>query len=165
VYRPDPRILRLLEDITPGLQEQDPDWPAREAHVPRVLLLNKVDLFERHEARRLEHLQMQLEALHPFAATFRLSGKQRIGTEAVVEYLVDKATPHPWMLPASMTTDLSPEYVAAEVTREEVFRRCVAPAHTHTLCLCCAAAPLRIPLRCYPSGMAVDHPSSPAPVP
>jgi hypothetical protein len=41
-FRPDPRIPRLLEDITPGLQEQDPSWPQRQAHVPRVLLLNKV---------------------------------------------------------------------------------------------------------------------------
>lgn len=152
VYRPDPRIPRLLEDITPGLQEQDPDWPAREAHVPRVLLLNKVDLFERHDAKWLEQLQGQLEALHPFAATFRLSGKQRIGTEAVVEYLLDKATPHPWMLPASMTTDLSPEYVAAEVTREEVFRRCVVSRpHIHTPCCVLPAPPSRVPQRRYPA--------------
>jgi GTPase Era involved in 16S rRNA processing len=91
-------------------------------------------MFDRDELSRLDRLQRSLEALHPFARTFRISGKQRIGTEDVVDYIMSRALHHPWMLPREMTTDLSPAFLAAEITREEVFRRCVACTRPPSVC-------------------------------
>jgi len=122
VDKPDPRIPRLLRTIDPGLQQHTTVW-SHMPKIPTVLLLNKIDLFEKKDRKLVDSLKEELENLHEFDRTFVISGKHKQGTEELLEYMAARSVPRPWDFPEGMLTNRSSEDLALEIVREEVFRR------------------------------------------
>jgi GTPase len=98
------RILGRLQDI----------------RLPIVLVLNKID---RVKKARLLELAADLNARHPFAATFMISALTGDGVADLRSHLARTAAPGPWHYPADEITDAPLRVLAAEITREKIYDR------------------------------------------
>lgn len=85
-----------------------------------VLVLNKID-----KVARLNLLKLiaDMGAEGVFEETFLLSAENGDGVKDLKQYLVDRAPAGPWMYPEDQLSDISDRLMAAEVTREKVFKR------------------------------------------
>ncbi len=97
---------RLIID---GLKEQK-----REA----VLVLNKIDLIERH---RLLEQAAGFEAEGLFSRIFMISALKRDGLDDLRQHLASVMPPGPWLYPEDQLSDLPQRLLAAEVVREKLF--------------------------------------------
>jgi GTP-binding protein Era len=113
----------LVIDAAKGL---DPDLEGildklRDARVPRIAVLNKVD---RVEAKaQLLALAQALEQRVPFQRLFMLSALSGDGVADLKAYLAAHVPTGPWHYPADDLTDLPLRMLAAEITREKIFNR------------------------------------------
>jgi GTP-binding protein Era len=116
-------IVVLVVDAAKGL---DPDLEGildklRDARVPRIAVLNKVD---RVEAKaQLLALAQALESRAPFQRLFMLSALSGDGVADLKAYLAAHLPAGPWHYPADDLTDLPLRMLAAEITREKIYNR------------------------------------------
>ena len=87
---------------------------------PRWLVLNKVDLADK---ARLLTLAERLHALCPFAETWFVSAETGDGVPELKRALAAAMPAGPWHYPADQASDASERALAAEITREQIFRR------------------------------------------
>lgn len=85
-----------------------------------VLVLNKIDKVARP---KLLKLIADLGAHGIFDNTFLISAENGDGVADLESWLVDKAPPGEWMYPEDQLSDISDRLMAAEVTREKLFKR------------------------------------------
>lgn len=87
--------------------------------MPCVLVLNKFD-----QAKKETLLQMaaELNDKLDFAATFMISALQKDGTDDVMKWLVKNAPAGIWHYPEDQINDMPERLLAAEITREKLFR-------------------------------------------
>lgn len=87
--------------------------------VPCVLVLNKFD-----QAKKDVLLQMasELNEKLDFAATFMISALHKDGTDDVMKWLVKNAPAGVWHYPEDQINDMPERLLAAEITREKLFR-------------------------------------------
>ncbi len=116
-------IVVLVIDAAKGL---DPDLEGildklRDARVPRIAVLNKVDRVE-VKAQLLALAQM-LEQRAPFQRLFMLSALSGDGVADLKAYLAAHVPTGPWHYPADDLTDLPLRMLAAEITREKIYNR------------------------------------------
>jgi GTPase len=116
-------IVVLVIDAAKGL---DPDLEGildklRDARVPRIAVLNKVDRVEA-KAQLLALAQM-LEQRAPFQRLFMLSALSGDGVADLKAYLAAHVPTGPWHYPADDLTDLPLRMLAAEITREKIYNR------------------------------------------
>ncbi|MEK7266201.1 MAG: GTPase Era [Pseudomonadota bacterium] len=85
-----------------------------------VLVLNKID-----KVARLNLLKLiaDMGAEGVFEETFLLSAENGDGVKDLKKYLVGRAPAGPWMYPEDQLSDISDRLMAAEVTREKIFKR------------------------------------------
>ncbi len=87
---------------------------------PKWLVLNKVDIADK---ARLLQLAQRLHALCPVAETWFVSAETGDGVPELKAALAAAMPEGPWHYPADQVSDASERALAAEITREQVFRR------------------------------------------
>lgn len=85
-----------------------------------VLVLNKIDKTPRDS---LLKLIAGMSARGVFEETFLIAAEKGDGVKDLKKYLVARAPAGAWMYPEDQLSDISDRLMAAEVTREKVFRR------------------------------------------
>ncbi|MGY6410882.1 MAG: GTPase Era [Alkalilacustris sp.] len=85
-----------------------------------ALAINKID---RVKAEALLALTEELNAAHPFAATFMISAERGYGVEDLRRWLADRMPEGPWLYPEDQIADLPLRMIAAEMTREKLTLR------------------------------------------
>ena len=113
-------LVLLLVDAKTGLTEAVREIVTRLAGTGRrmALVLNKVDLIERH---RLLPLTQDLAALASFEQVFMISAASGDGSEVLLDYCTAKLPEGPFLYPEDEMTDLPDRLLAAEIVREQVF--------------------------------------------
>lgn len=85
-----------------------------------ILVMNKVDIAAKE--KMLVHVS-KLHELHPFDETFFVSAKTGDGLPELRDFLVKSMPPGHWHFPADQVSDASERILAAEITREQIFRQ------------------------------------------
>jgi GTP-binding protein Era len=83
-----------------------------------ILALNKIDLVRREQ---LLGLADRLFAAGPFDRVFMISALSGDGAEDLKRHLAAQAPSGPWLFPEDQLSDAQERWLAAEVTREQVF--------------------------------------------
>jgi len=118
----DADAVLLLVDAAKGL---DADTRAiverlRSAARPAVLVLNKVDLARKPA---LLALAAELHASGAFTDTFMVSALTGDGVGDLVAHLAGRVAEGPWHFPEDQISDMPQRLLAAEITREQVYRQ------------------------------------------
>ncbi len=118
----DADILVLLVDARAGLGPKVTTIVERMQHRKerKILVLNKVDIAAKDKL--LNHAS-RLNEMAEFEETFFVSAKTGDGLPELREYLVDAMPEGPWHFPEEQVSDASERLLAAEITREQVFRQ------------------------------------------
>ena len=86
----------------------------------RLLVVNKIDLVKPHQ---LLPIIQEANAALAFEETFLVSAETGDGCEAVLDALPARVPEGPWLFPEDQLSDLSDRTLAAEITREHLFRQ------------------------------------------
>ena len=113
-------FLLLLVDAKNGLSEAVRGIVAQAAATGRkmALVLNKVDLLERH---RLLPLTQEITALAEFEQVFMISAATGDGIDVLLDFCTAKLPEGPYLYPEDELTDLPDRLLAAEIVREQIF--------------------------------------------
>jgi GTP-binding protein Era len=106
--QPDEETERILADL-------------KRADRKIILALNKVDLVKQRE--RLLTLASAMDATGCFSDIFMISAETGDGVEDLMRVLVERLPEGPWLYPEDQITDVPLRLLAAEVTREHLFRQ------------------------------------------
>ena len=87
---------------------------------PKWLILNKVDVAAKEKL--LVHAE-RLHALVPFAETWFVSAETGDGVPELKAAMAARMPDGPWHYPEDQVSDASERSLAAEITREQIFRR------------------------------------------
>lgn len=82
-----------------------------------VFLLNKIDVTSKYFA----DIQAMLTADHPESLVFPISALVGKNIDGLLEYIILQARPSPWLYEEDDMTDLPMRFLAAEITREQLF--------------------------------------------
>jgi len=118
----DADLVALLLDSVRGFDAEAQELATRLAEIklPKLLVLNKIDLVKR------ENLLTLAEAANravPFERTFMVSALTRDGLDDLLAWLADAVPAGPWLYPEDEVSDLPLRNLAAEITREKIFER------------------------------------------
>lgn len=84
-----------------------------------VLVLNKIDKVKREA---LLILAQQLNDIHNFEATFMISALKGHGVSDILSFLAKEMPQESWHFPEDQVSDMPMRLLAAEVTREKLFK-------------------------------------------
>lgn len=88
-------------------------------NTPCILLLNK---FDKADKKTLLDIASELNRKLDFTATFMISALNQDGTQDVMDWLVKNVPQGVWHYPEDQISDMPARLLAAEVTREKLFR-------------------------------------------
>lgn len=104
-------VTQKVVDIIEGMRRRD---------VPAVLVLNKVDTIS---PEQLMPLTAELNQMMNFERTFMISALKRRGTADILRFFNEKAPVMPWIYPEDQAATMPMRFLAAELTREQLFLR------------------------------------------
>jgi GTP-binding protein Era len=118
----DADVVGVLIDARKGIDDEADAILGRLADVrrPKFLLLNKIDVVERKSLLVLAQTANERIA---FAATFMISALTGDGVGDVKTWLAQHVPPGPWLYPEDQMSDAPLRQLAAEITREKIYRR------------------------------------------
>ena len=118
----DSDVALVLVDAKRGLDRRSRHVFDRLAERPgrRLLVINKTDLVK--PATLLPLIAAANERV-AFEDTYMVSAASGDGCETLLETLPDRVPEGPWLFPEDQLSDLSERVLAAEITREHLFRR------------------------------------------
>lgn len=118
----DADLVALVVDAERGAGEETRAIAERlrEAKAPRFLVLNKIDVVPRET---LLALTADLSGLLAFERVFMVSAKTGDGVADLLAALAVRLPAGPFLYPEDQAADLPLRLLAAEVTREQVFRQ------------------------------------------
>jgi GTP-binding protein Era len=116
----DADVAVLLVDAARGLDDDTTRIAGRlkDAHPPAILALNKIDLVRREA---LLALTERLAKLADFSRVFMISGLTGDGVDDLRDHLARTVPEGPFLFPPDQLSDAPERWLAAEVTREQVF--------------------------------------------
>jgi GTP-binding protein Era len=85
-----------------------------------MLTINKIDLVERE---KLLPMAAELNRLHAFAETFMISALNGSGVTDLKRAVAKRMPEGPWLYPGDQAADIQQRFLAAEITREQLFLR------------------------------------------
>ena len=85
-----------------------------------ILAINKIDLIKRE---KLLEISAGLNAAFPFEATFMVSALTGSGLADLRKYVAAKMPEGPWLYPEDQVADVQLRFMAAEITREQLYDR------------------------------------------
>ena len=111
-------VLLLVEPIAHlGPQEEGLIAQLREAQIPAILVINKIDTVEKEAL--LEVIALY-SAQYDFSAVVPISAKNREGLDALMDECEKFAAEGPNLFPDDMITDQPERQIAAEIIREKL---------------------------------------------
>nr|WP_319484663.1 GTPase Era [uncultured Cohaesibacter sp.] len=118
----DADVIGMIVDARKGLNEQIETILDRLADIklPKVLILNKIDLVKRDT---LLALAQEINERLTFDETFMVSALNGDHTNDLLDYFSEHMPEGPWLYPEDMISDLPMRQLASEITREKVFLR------------------------------------------
>ena len=118
----DADIIVMLVDARAGLGTKVTSIVERIKHRSEktILVMNKVDIAAKD--KMLGHV-VKLHELADFDETFFVSAKTGDGLDELKAYLTEAMPEGHWHFPADQVSDASERILAAEITREQVFRQ------------------------------------------
>lgn len=118
----DADVIGMIVDARKGVTDQIENILDRlkDIKLPKVLILNKIDLVKRDS---LLALAQQLNERIAFDETFMVSALNGDRTDDLMDYFAEHMPQGPWLYPSDMISDLPMRQLAAEITREKVFLR------------------------------------------
>jgi GTP-binding protein Era len=118
----DADIIVMLVDARAGLGTKVTSIVERIKHRSEktILVMNKVDIAAKD--KMLGHV-VKLHEMADFDETFFVSAKTGDGLAELKAYLTQAMPEGPWHFPADQVSDASERILAAEITREQVFRQ------------------------------------------
>lgn len=123
--RDDADIVVLVVDVARKKIDRDTQSILRrlregDLKTPCVLVMNKIDLLRPHE---LLPLAQKFNNEYPFAATFMISAEKNSGAQDLLRWLAGRLPQGPWLYPEDHLSDMPQRLLAAEITREKLFRQ------------------------------------------
>lgn len=118
----DAEIILLLVDASKKIGDATKliiERLQNETNKPCILVLNKIDKIKRE---KLLDLSAKLNEVHNFEATFMLSALKGSGIQDLLKYLEKHLPEGIWHYPEDQVTDMPVRLMAAEVTREKLFK-------------------------------------------
>ncbi len=118
----DADVVALLVDAVRGIDEDVSSILDRlkDRKSADVLILNKVDLVE--EKDKLLGLVAKLTERIPFKQVFMISATQGDGVDDLKRFLAASVPPGPWHYPEDDISDAPLRLLAAEITRERIYK-------------------------------------------
>jgi GTP-binding protein Era len=118
----DADVVGVLIDARKGIDDEADAILARLSDVrqPKILLLNKIDVVDR---KNLLALTQTANERVTFESTFMISALTGDGVADVRTWLALRMPPGPWLYPADQMSDAPLRQLAAEITREKIYRR------------------------------------------
>lgn len=115
-------IVVLMIDARAGMTEEVSALldSIKERDEPRMLALNKVDVAPKH---KLLTLAQEANERVPFAETFMIAAKTGDGVPDLKATLAAAMPEGPWHFPADQVSDVTTRLLAAEITREQIYRQ------------------------------------------
>ncbi len=118
----DADLIALMLDSARGLDPEAQELMRKLADIPlpRILILNKIDLVKRDS---LLALAASANQAVPFERTFMVSATSRDGLDDLRAYLAERVPAGPWLYPEDDVSDLPLRNLVAEITREKMLER------------------------------------------
>ena len=118
----DADLIVLVVDAERGLNEDARliIEKLKETQRRAVLALNKIDLVKRDS---LLALTAELDGFGIFDKVFMISAEKGDGTADLLRYFVSLVPEGPWHFPEDQVSDMPMRLLAAEITREQIFRQ------------------------------------------
>lgn len=115
-------VVVLVVDARAGLKEEVSALldAVAERPEPKMLVLNKVDVAPK---AKLLTIATEANARVPFTETFMISAKTGDGVGDLKAKLTAIAPEGPWHFPADQVSDVTTRLLAAEITREQIYRQ------------------------------------------
>ncbi|ASX28120.1 GTPase Era [Rickettsia sp. MEAM1 (Bemisia tabaci)] len=104
--------LKPLDNITHDILNK-----LRSLNVIPVILLNKIDV----ESKYIDDTKAFLAENYPDSLLFPISAISGENVDKLLEYITSKAKIAPWLYEKDDITDLPMRFIAAEITREQLF--------------------------------------------
>ena len=119
----DADVVLMVVDSTrePGAEDQLAYERAKMAEVPRLLVVNKVDLVGREDAI-VDHRQAHRAAFE-LDTTFETSAVRRDGLDDLLAAVIDRLPESPPYFPADQVSDAMEREIAADLIREAALRK------------------------------------------
>lgn len=118
----DADLVAVLIDAAKGLNEDAQALLGKLGEVgqPKILLLNKIDTVK---PEQLLALTAEANNSATFVQTFMISALTGDGLDDLSQYLGEAVPPGPFLYPEDDVSDVPLRQLAAEITRENIFRR------------------------------------------
>jgi GTPase len=115
-------IVVLMIDARAGMNEEVSALldAMKNREEPRMLALNKVDVAPKH---KLLTLAQEANERVPFAETFMIAAKTGDGVADLKATLAAAMPEGPWHFPDDQVSDVTTRLLAAEITREQIYRQ------------------------------------------
>lgn len=113
-------VILFMVDVTFPLPKKgsSPTQYLKDIRTPAILLLNKIDLIDKH---KLLPVLKAYEGLYPFATLLPVSALKSDGTEILLEELLKLLPSGPKLYPEDIPTDATERFIASEIIREKIF--------------------------------------------
>ncbi len=118
----DADVVALVVDAARGMDEDSRAivLQLKEQNKRAILVLNKIDLVKRE---RLLGLAAEFDAAGIFDRVFMISAERGDGTADLLAHFAAQMAEGPWHFPEDQVSDMPMRLLAAEITREQVFRQ------------------------------------------
>ncbi|WP_456622745.1 MULTISPECIES: GTPase Era [unclassified Bradyrhizobium] len=118
----DADLVCVLLDAKTGIDEEAEAILAKAASVnhEKILVINKVDLVQRE---KLLALAQAANERMPFVRTFMVAALSGDGVDDLRHTLAEMVPPGPFLYPEDQMSDAPMRHLAAEITREKIFRK------------------------------------------
>ncbi|MBB5045683.1 GTP-binding protein Era [Rhodopseudomonas rhenobacensis] len=118
----DADLVCVLLDAREGIDEEADAILTKLSQVnhPKILVINKVDIVSKE---KLLKLAQDANARLKFDETFMVSALSGDGVEDLRKSLASKVPPGPYHYPEDQMSDAPMRHLAAEITREKIFRQ------------------------------------------
>ncbi|MDH2355930.1 GTPase Era [Bradyrhizobium sp. SSUT112] len=118
----DADLVCVLLDAKAGIDEEAEAILAKVASVKheKILVINKVDLVQREKLLALAQAANERMA---FAKTFMIAAISGDGVDDLRHTLAEMVAPGPFLYPEDQMSDAPMRHLAAEITREKIFRK------------------------------------------
>jgi GTPase len=121
----DADLIGVLIDVSKHDEPETDELLERLAGVkqPTFLVINKVDTLEGDAKQKLLSIAARLNEKARFERTFMVSALSGYGARDILDWLVPRLPPGPWLYPEDQVSDAPLRFLAAEITREKIYER------------------------------------------
>ncbi|MBK6784855.1 MAG: GTPase Era [Saprospiraceae bacterium] len=87
--------------------------------VPVILIINKIDL---DQDEKVNEIEKNLTEIYSFSKIFKVSAKEKINTDSILDTIVDILPVHPPYYPQDQLSDRPERFFVSEIIREKILQ-------------------------------------------